>query len=131
MQIVRARYILTRSHGHKITVFPTYFLYYLGDDVHYETIFLFFKLKLPQKNSSQRDSDQKNSEDVLFDMFRTTQSDTLPVGKFLAALRTSGIRMNDPRIQEMMENLKKVHRMSNSEGGSPETQNLNRETFKS
>lgn len=31
----------------------------------------------------------------------------------------------------MMENLRKVHRMSNYEGGSPETQNLNRETFKS
>lgn len=82
-------------------------------------------------NSSQRDSDQKNSEDVLFDMFRSSTSDTLPVGKFLAALRTSGIRMNDPRIQEMMDNLRKVHRMSNYEGGSPETQNLNRETFKS
>lgn len=53
------------------------------------------------------------------------------MGKFLAALRTSGIRMNDPRIQEMMDNLRKVHRMSNYEGGSPETQNLNRETFKS
>lgn len=64
-------------------------------------------------------------------MFRTSNSDTLPVGKFLAALRTSGIRMNDPRIQEMMDNLRKVHRMSNYEGGSPETQNLNRETFKS
>lgn len=87
-------------------------------------------------------------------MFRSSTSDTLPVGKFLAALRTSGIRMNDPRIHgtdnfhfcsnvflnffiflssitEMMENLRKVHRMSNYEGGSPETQNLNRETFKS
>ncbi|KAJ6642392.1 Glutaminase kidney isoform, mitochondrial, partial [Pseudolycoriella hygida] len=88
-------------------------------------------VKLLTKFISQRDSDQKNSEDVLFDMFRSSTSDTLPVGKFLAALRTSGIRMNDPRIQEMMDNLRKVHRMSNYEGGSPETQNLNRETFKS
>lgn len=31
----------------------------------------------------------------------------------------------------MMENLRKVHRLSNSEGGTPETQKLNRETFKS
>lgn len=30
-----------------------------------------------------------------------------------------------------MDNLRKVHRMSNYEGGSPETQNLNRDTFKS
>ncbi|XP_037035921.1 glutaminase liver isoform, mitochondrial isoform X2 [Bradysia coprophila] len=88
-------------------------------------------LRINPLDDSQRDSDQKNSEDVLFDMFRSSTSDTLPVGKFLAALRTSGIRMNDPRIHEMMENLRKVHRMSNYEGGSPETQNLNRETFKS
>lgn len=47
------------------------------------------------------------------------------------ALRTSGIRMNDLRIKEMMENLRKVHRLSNSEGGTPETQKLNRDTFKS
>lgn len=39
--------------------------------------------------------------------------------------------MNDLRIKEMMENLRKVHRLSNSEAGTPETQNLNRETFKS
>lgn len=38
--------------------------------------------------------------------------------------------MNDLRIKEMMENLRKVHRLSNSEGGTPETQKLNRETFK-
>lgn len=37
--------------------------------------------------------------------------------------------MNDPRISDMMENLRKVHKLSNFEGGSPETQNLNRETF--
>lgn len=39
--------------------------------------------------------------------------------------------MNDLRIKEMMENLRKVHRLSNSEGGTPETQKLNRDTFKS
>lgn len=38
--------------------------------------------------------------------------------------------MNDPRLNEMMENLRKVHKLSNFEGGSPETQHLNRETFK-
>lgn len=57
---------------------------------------------------SQRDSDQKNSEDVLFDMFRNTTTDTIPVGKFLAALRTSGIRMTDPRIQGMQIERKKA-----------------------
>lgn len=79
---------------------------------------------------SQREVDQKNVEDVLFDMFRNETSGLLPMGKFLAALRTTGIRRTDPRITEMMENLRKVHKLSNYEGGSPETQNLNRETFK-
>lgn len=79
---------------------------------------------------SQRDTEQKNAEDVLFDMFRNEATNLLNIGKFLAALRTTGIRRNDPRIQEMMDNLKKVHKTNNYESGSPETQNLNRETFK-
>ncbi|XP_055686393.1 glutaminase liver isoform, mitochondrial isoform X2 [Lutzomyia longipalpis] len=79
---------------------------------------------------NHRDAEQKNTEDVLFDMFRNEETGMVPIGKFLAALRTFGIRMNDSRISEMMENLRKVHRLSNFEGGSPETQNLNRETFK-
>lgn len=74
--------------------------------------------------------DQKNVEDVLFDMFKSDATGLLPMGKFLAALRTTGIRRSDPRITEMMDNLRKVHKTNNYEGGSPETQNLNRETFK-
>lgn len=80
--------------------------------------------------SSQREVDQKNVEDVLFEMFRNESTQLLPMGKFLAALRTTGIRRTDPRINEMMENLRKVHKTNNYEGGSPETQNLNQETFK-
>lgn len=80
---------------------------------------------------SQRDGEQRSAEDLLFDMFRQDDSDMVPMGKFLAALRTCGIRTNDPRISEMMDNLKKVHKMVNADAGSPETQNLNRETFKS
>lgn len=79
---------------------------------------------------SQREVDQKNVEDVLFDMFRNETTGLLPMGKFLAALRTTGIRRTDPRINEMMENLRKVHKTNNYDGGSPETQNLNHETFK-
>jgi glutaminase len=63
-------------------------------------------------------------------MFRNESTGLLPIGKFLAALRTTGVRSNDSRIKEMMENLRTVHRTNNYEGGSPETQNLNRETFK-
>lgn len=39
--------------------------------------------------------------------------------------------MTDPRIREMMDNLRKVHRLQNFDSGTPETQMLNRETFKS
>lgn len=39
--------------------------------------------------------------------------------------------MNDPRLREMMENLRKVHKLNCYDTGTPETQNLNRDTFKS
>lgn len=45
-------------------------------------------------------------------------------------MRNSGLRKNDPRLNDFINNLKKVHKNSGSEGGSPETQKLNRETFK-
>lgn len=86
-------------------------------------------VKLLAKFISHRETDKKNSEDILFDMFRSEDAETLPIGKFLAALRTFGLRMTDPRLKEMMHNLRMIHRMSKSEG-SPETQNLSRENFK-
>jgi len=46
------------------------------------------------------------------------------------ALRSTGLRKTDPRLAETMENLREVHRKSGHEGGSPETQKLDRETFK-
>lgn len=63
-------------------------------------------------------------------MFKNEATELVSMGKFLAALRTTGIRRTDPRIHELMENLRKVHKTNHYEGGSPETQNLNRETFK-
>lgn len=33
---------------------------------------------------SQRGAEQKNTEDILFDMFKSDETDTLPMGKFLA-----------------------------------------------
>jgi glutaminase len=92
-------------------------------------IMIFFLFQLSSL-TSQRDADQKNVEDLLFDMFKSESTGLLPMGRFLAALRTTGIRRTDPRINEMIENLRKVHRTNNYEGGSPETLNLNRETFK-
>uniref|UniRef100_A0A8D8PAE0 glutaminase n=10 Tax=Culex pipiens TaxID=7175 RepID=A0A8D8PAE0_CULPI len=78
----------------------------------------------------QRDTDKKHAEDLLFDMFKNEETGLLNIGKFLAALRTIGIRRNDPRIGEMMDNLKKVHKLNNYDNGSPLSQNLNAETFK-
>ncbi|KAJ9586855.1 hypothetical protein L9F63_019537 [Diploptera punctata] len=75
--------------------------------------------------------DGASTEDVLFDMFKNQESGLLPVGMFLAALRSTGLRKTDPRLNEMMHNLRAVHRKSGHEGGSPETQKLDRETFKS
>jgi hypothetical protein len=48
----------------------------------------------------------------------------------LQALRSTGLRKTDPRLAEMMDNLREVHKKSGHEGGSPETQKLDRETFK-
>ncbi|XP_054267441.1 glutaminase liver isoform, mitochondrial isoform X2 [Macrosteles quadrilineatus] len=97
----------------------------------------FFKAILTEVKTTQNsDADQyinrgKSTEDTLFDMFRDEETDLIHIGKFLAALRNSGLRKNDPRLHDFADHLKKVHFKSGSEGGSPETQKLNRETFKS
>ncbi|KAG7310587.1 hypothetical protein JYU34_003380 [Plutella xylostella] len=80
-------------------------------------------------NSSVSEGTLKNADDVLFDMFKNEETGLLPVGKFLAALRTTGIRKNDPRLKDVMLNLYNVHKKSNFEG-SPETLKLDRKTFK-
>ncbi|XP_011152812.1 glutaminase liver isoform, mitochondrial isoform X1 [Harpegnathos saltator] len=79
-----------------------------------------------------RDQDQAtNAEDVLFDMFKNEDTGLLSVGKFLAALRTTGLRKNDPRLQEFSDNLKKEHiKTDGHEGVSHETQKLDREQFR-
>lgn len=43
-----------------------------------------FNVKRTIHTYSQRDTDQKNAEDVLFDMFRNESTNLLPIGKFLA-----------------------------------------------
>ncbi|XP_046384449.1 glutaminase liver isoform, mitochondrial-like isoform X2 [Ischnura elegans] len=83
-------------------------------------------------STSPKEQEQtKNVDDALFDMFKSEETGLLPIGKFLAALRSTGLRKNDPRLAEMTSNLKKAHKLSGSETGSPETIKLDRETFKS
>ncbi|KAK0097356.1 hypothetical protein PV326_002345 [Microctonus aethiopoides] len=85
-------------------------------------------------HNKKRTKDQDhgtNAEDVLFDMFKNEETDLLSIGKFLAALRSTGLRKNDPRLQELTDNLKLEHLKSGGgEGISHETQKLNREQFR-
>ncbi|GAB1862022.1 glutaminase [Camponotus japonicus] len=78
-----------------------------------------------------RDQDQAtNAEDALFDMFKNEETGLVSMGKFLAALRTTGLRKSDPRLQELSENLKKEHAKAGHENISHETQKLDREQFR-
>ncbi|XP_067122365.1 glutaminase liver isoform, mitochondrial [Centruroides vittatus] len=90
------------------------------------------ELKVSSTVSSQKDvdkDDQTNVEDVLFTMFKNND-DTVPVGQFLSSLWSTGLKKNDPRLKEMMSKLRCVHKETQSVG-SPESLNLDRETFKS
>ncbi|XP_076682222.1 glutaminase isoform X4 [Andrena cerasifolii] len=89
-------------------------------------------LELERAQTRTRDQDQAtNAEDVLFDMFKNEETGLLPVGKFLAALRTTGLRNDDPRLQEFSDNLRKEQlKIGGHEGVSPETQKLSREQFR-
>lgn len=68
-----------------------------------------------------------NVEDLLFDMFKDAD-DTVCVGKFLNELFTTGLWKNDPRLKELMQNLRSVHK-EKSPVRSLESLALNRETF--
>ncbi|XP_033208860.1 glutaminase liver isoform, mitochondrial isoform X2 [Belonocnema kinseyi] len=89
-------------------------------------------LELERVHTRTMDKDQAtNAEDVIFDMFKNEETGLLPVGKFLAALRSTGLRKNDPRLQELSDNLKREHvKTGGHEGISHETQKLDRDQFK-
>ncbi|KAI4484128.1 hypothetical protein M0804_007584 [Polistes exclamans] len=89
-------------------------------------------LELERAQTRTKDHDHAaNAEDVLFDMFKNEETDLLSIGKFIAALRTTGLRKNDPRLQEFCDNLRKEHsRSGGHEGASHETQQLDREQFR-
>ncbi|XP_026298850.1 glutaminase kidney isoform, mitochondrial isoform X6 [Apis mellifera] len=64
-------------------------------------------------------------------MFKNEDTGLLAVGKFLAALRTTGLRNDDPRLQEFTDNLRKEHlKTGGHEGVSHETQKLSRDQFR-
>ncbi|XP_044257608.1 glutaminase kidney isoform, mitochondrial isoform X1 [Tribolium madens] len=67
---------------------------------------------------------ENRNEDALFEMFKSEETGLLSIGKFLSALRTTGLRKSDPRLKEMMETLKRTQKET-------DTQRLNLETFRS
>ncbi|KAK6632318.1 hypothetical protein RUM44_007359 [Polyplax serrata] len=81
------------------------------------------------KSSRSRDAN-KSPEDVLFDMFKNKETQQLSVGKFLAALRATGIGKKDPRLSEFMEGLRAIQKKLQYEGSSPESLKLDRENFR-
>lgn len=88
-------------------------------------------VELEHSQRRTRDQDQAtNAEDALFDMFKNEETGLVSMGKFLAALRTTGLRKSDPRLQELSENLKKEHAKAGHENISHETQKLDREQFR-
>uniref|UniRef100_A0A1Y1N5E0 glutaminase n=3 Tax=Photinus pyralis TaxID=7054 RepID=A0A1Y1N5E0_PHOPY len=74
-------------------------------------------------------SDFNKPEQALFQMFKNEETGMLSMGKFLSALRTTGLRKTDPRLKEMMDNLKKMQK--NADNSSIDTQKLDEETFSS
>lgn len=73
--------------------------------------------------------ENRRTEDVLFDMFKSEETNKVPIGKFLAGLRNTGLRKNDPRLMDLLTNLKNVHVKSRSEGSSLESLKLDMSTF--
>lgn len=51
------------------------------------------------------------------------------MGTFLSALKSTGLRKSDPRLKEMMDNLKQVQRR-NADGFNVDTHKLNLQQFK-
>ncbi|KAG5881916.1 hypothetical protein JTB14_007113 [Gonioctena quinquepunctata] len=61
-------------------------------------------------------------------MFKNQETGLLSIGQFLSAVRATGLRKNDPRLQGMMENLKLITK--SPDGNAVDTQKLTLEQFK-
>lgn len=83
------------------------------------------------KKRALRSAEQEQPEDTLFEMFKNKETGLLSMGKFLAALKTTGLKKVDPRLKEMMENLRKVQKSTKPDGHSIDTQKLDLPTFRS
>lgn len=71
-------------------------------------------------------------EDTLFELFKNKETGLLSMGRFLAALRNTGLRKSDPRLREMMDNVRRIQKTASAtDGASVDTQNLDLESFRS
>ncbi|ENN81143.1 hypothetical protein YQE_02509, partial [Dendroctonus ponderosae] len=73
--------------------------------------------------------DNLRTDEVLFEMFKNEETGLLPIGKFLNALRATGLRKTDPRLKEMVDILKMMSK-GTTDGYSIDTQKLNLNDFK-
>lgn len=80
-------------------------------------------------SSSGEKDDHSKTEDLLYDMFKDNDTGLVMVGKFIAGLQATGLRKTDPRLANLMSNLRIIHKESGREGGSYETQKLDKEKF--
>lgn len=69
------------------------------------------------------------NEEALFELFKNKETGALHMGTFLSALRNTGLRKSDPRLREMMDNLKQIQRR-NSDGFTVDTHKLNLQQFR-
>ncbi|XP_050314003.1 glutaminase kidney isoform, mitochondrial isoform X1 [Anthonomus grandis grandis] len=70
------------------------------------------------------------TDEVLFEMFKNEETGLLSIGKFLNALKATGLRKTDPRLKEMVDILRMISHKT-SDGYSIDTQKLNLKDFKS
>jgi len=76
-------------------------------------------------------NDHELPEETLFEMFKNKETGLLSIGRFLGALKGTGLRKNDPRLKEMMDRLRVVQKTKNPDGHSVDTAKLDLETFRS
>ncbi|VDP11807.1 unnamed protein product [Soboliphyme baturini] len=97
------QYANLKSHSSEIG------LLFLLNDNGFESPEFFFVFSYPicQELKSWREDPNAANEDGIFNLFKD-DSDRIVIAKFLAALGACGLRRNDPRLERMLENFRKI-----------------------
>ncbi|CAG0882908.1 unnamed protein product [Cyprideis torosa] len=81
--------------------------------------------------SPQRYSEVPESvADLLFDIFASPTTNRVSMGRFLRAVRETGLRASDPRLRETMENLRRMSRECGLDSSLKEAMDVDREQFR-